>query len=593
MTKINSYILYLVLVASGMLASSCESDFLDKQPDDMLTLEQVFSNRIETERYLRNVYSHLPHEIDIFANFSGVSDEGDMVWSTVQSNNINSGNWSPVAIPYDNFGYYYRGIRSASVFINNVDQCKDCEDYVPESTTVWKAEARSLRAWYYFLLLRKYGPVVLLKEMLPVDTDLPATQIPRSSFDESVDYIISELEQAQLNLPFEITETSEFGKVDQRVVQAMKSRIFLYAASPLWNGNADYANFQNSDGKQLVNTTYDVNKWRKAAEASKALIDMMPVGLFEVIPEGSSTPDPFLSYRNLFFERWNKEVIWARPGSGGSIGWEIHSAPRQVNGYNGNSVTQQQVDAYHMANGKLINEAGSGYVESGFSTANTTYTRAGDWNMYVDREPRFYATVLYNGDIWPFTKNGAIKVELYNTGRSGKAGSHDYSPTGYLNIKFSSPNTDVVNGQYVQQAYIFFRLAEIYLNYAEALNECDPGNPDIAYYVNKVRERGGIPALPTGLSQDQMRERIRHERRIELAFESHRMWDTRRWKIAEATDGGPMWGMNVSQGTSFTDPSFYERTVFENRVFNQKHYLWPIPQSEMDRNKAMVQNPGW
>lgn len=573
-----------------VLTVSC-SDFLDKQPDDMLTIDQVFSDRIEAERYLRNVYSFLPDEMPPWENYSGVSDEGDIIFSWAVSNQMNSGNWSPISVPFDNYGAMYRGIRSASVFINRIDECVECEQFVPGITGQWKAEARALRAWYYFLLMRKFGPVVLLEELIPVDAETSVTQIPRNSFDECVDYVVAELDMAQAGLPAVIENTQEYGRIDQRVVQAMKSRILLYAASPLWNGNTNYSNFTNKDGKALVSTTYDANKWKRTADESKALIDAMPAGLFRK-NDTNGDFDPYLSCRDLFFERWNYEIIWARPSTD-NWNWEKHTALRQLNGYNGGTVTQNLVDAYHMANGMRINDTGSGYVETGFSAADTKYTKAGDWNMYVNREPRFYTTVLYNGDIWPYTAGGVVRAEMYATGRSGKNGSHDYSTTGYLNIKFSSPNSDAMNQRFVQQTYIFFRLGEIYLNYAEALNEYDPGNPDIATYVNLVRERGGIPALPGGLSQDEMRERIRHERRIELALENHRVFDTRRWLIAEDTDGGQMFGMNVSAGTSFSDVEFYQRTAFETRVFTRKHYLWPIPQSEMDRNTEMVQNPGW
>ncbi len=581
---------YIILLLTGVLALSCNKEYLDKQPDDMLTIDQLFQNRTETERYLRNVYSRLPDELTPWTNYTGISDEGDILFVQMSHNAVNLGNWSPLSVPFNDYSGLYQGIRSASVFISKVGECTECEALSVGTTKVWAAEARALRAWYYFLLMRKFGPVVLMKEMLPVDVEASLTQIPRSSFDECVDYIIQELNTAQTDLPAKITDSRELGRVDSRVVQAMKSRILLYAASPLWNGNADFSNFKNADGKQLVSTTYDVNKWKKAADASKVLIDLMPEGLYK--KNVGNVFDPFVSYRDVFNDRFNQEIIWARPSTDG-WNYEKHLAPRQVTGYNGIAATQSIVDSYYMANGKMINESGSGYVETGFSTAATTYTKSGDWNMYVGREPRFYASILYNGDIWPFTGEGQIKVQFYATGASGRNGSHDYTPTGYLITKYISPNSNVRTGQIEMKTYIFFRLAEIYLNYAEALNEHDPGNPDIKKYIDLIHERAGIPGLPSGLSQDQMRERIRLERKIELAFESQRVFDTRRWKIAEQTDNGPMYGMATSKGTSFTDASFYERTVFETRVFQKKHYLWPIPQSEIDRNKAMVQNPGW
>lgn len=592
MFKYKSY-LNILLLAGSVSFFSC-GDFLDKQPDDMLTMDQVFTNEAEAKSYLANVYSYVMDEANPYENLSPVSDEADFVWTGVGANNINNGSWNSTNVPYNTFSRYYRGIRSATVFMNRINECKECDKNNPGITTQFKAEARAIRAFYYYNLMRQFGPVPLLQEAIPVDVQVSETQVPRNSYDECVDYIISELDAAIKDLPLKQSVNTEYGRADQRFAQALKARVLLYAASPLWNGNQDYANFKNSDGKQLVNSTYDANKWKKAADAAKVVIDLMPEGLFKK-NNAAGVFDPYLSYQDLFFDRWNKEVIWARPANDGN-GWQKHAAPRQATGWNGSSPTQQLVDAYHMANGKLIHEEGAGYVEEGFSTATTAFTKPGTWNMYVGREPRFYVSILYNGAEWKYkgaSGTNIIKVELYATGRSGKNGSHDHTETGYLVTKFVSPNSDVQNGRFAPQAWIFFRLGEMYLNYAEALNEVEPGHADIAKYVNLVRERAGLPALPDGLSQVQMRERIRHERRVELAFEGHRLFDTRRWKIAEQTDGGPMYGMNVSAGNSFTDASFYKRSVFENRVFNKKHYLWPIPQSEIDRNKQMVQNPGW
>lgn len=216
--------------------------------------------------------------------------------------------------------------------------------------------------------------------------------------------------------------------------------------------------------------------------------------------------------------------------------------------------------------------------------------------MYVNREPRFYASITYNGCDW--FSNGcanSTKIQMYYNGNSGKkSNTDDYSRTGYLIRKGVHPNSTSCSSKWVQTIGILCRLGEIYLNYAEALNEYSPGNPDILKYVNEIRSRAGIPVLPAGLSQSEMRDRIRHERRIELAFEIHRYFDTRRWKIAEQTDGGDFYGMNINGGAGgFNDATFYQRTVFETRVFQKKHYLFPIPRTEIDKDRRLVQNPGW
>jgi hypothetical protein len=212
--------------------------------------------------------------------------------------------------------------------------------------------------------------------------------------------------------------------------------------------------------------------------------------------------------------------------------------------------------------------------------------------MYCNREPRFYVGITYNGSTWLNTSSssGTITTQFYYTGNSGKqVGGNDYCPTGFCVRK----NCAIGDWRVGNRAWLLLRLANIYLDYAEALNESSPGNSDIAKYVNLIRERAGVPDLPAGLSQDQMRTAIRAERRVELAFEDVRYFDTRRWKIAEQTDGGPLHGMNINSGTSLTDLSFYKRTVFETRVFQKKHYLWPIPQQELNIDKNLVQNTGW
>ena len=220
--------------------------------------------------------------------------------------------------------------------------------------------------------------------------------------------------------------------------------------------------------------------------------------------------------------------------------------------------------------------------------------------MYVNREPRFYASIIYNGADWIYEEDGKPKqtVELYFNGNCGKNGSHDHSATGYLTCKNISPNSDLINWTGVTRSNVMIRLAEIYLNYAECLNEAEntqAARNEAARYVNAIRYRAGIPDLTSTQtdSQSSMREAIRAERRVELAFENFRAWDTRRWKIAEQADGTPLMGMNVDKGENLQDISFYERTVIEKRVFPQKFYLWPIPDDEIIRNNACVQNPGW
>ncbi|RAV31013.1 RagB/SusD family nutrient uptake outer membrane protein [Sinomicrobium soli] len=595
-----------------LLAAGCQSDFLDQVPDDIMTLEEVFSRKDLSESYLANVYNYLRDEAHRTNNtpWDVISDDIDVS----QRNNpyrVNLGNWSAASDYWVFWDHYYKGIRSATTFLNHIDGNEQIlEDREGEKIiTQYKAEARFLRAFFYFELLKQYGPVIILDEEL-IDPDLstedPLMQQPRTPFDQCVDYITAELDLAAEDLPvhFNAQPEQDYGRATQLMCMAVKSRLLLYAASPLYNGNSDYNGFVNPDGTPLMNTSYDADKWKKAADAAR---DVINTGILSLYKEYDSNGDidAFHSYQNLFLEPYNEEWILSR-NSNSLSNYERSLTPRLANGYASMGATQMLVDTYHMANGErpilgyngdgspVINTA-SGYTETGFSEEAEGFTKAHTFNMYVNREPRFYASVIYSGSDWINRSSslGVREIELWYNGESGKGGSHDYSETGYLFRKNVHPDSNPRESRYIARPHVMYRYAEILLNYAEALNEYEPGHPDILEYLNDIRERGGIPGYASGAGQEEMRNRIRRERRIELAMEHLRYFDTRRWKIAEQTDAGPFWGMDVNAGNYATDPAFFKRTVFENRVFRKAFYLFPIPQEEIERNPNLVQNPGW
>ncbi|HLR30890.1 MAG TPA: RagB/SusD family nutrient uptake outer membrane protein, partial [Fodinibius sp.] len=246
------------------------------------------------------------------------------------------------------------------------------------------------------------------------------------------------------------------------------------------------------------------------------------------------------------------------------------------------------------ANGRPINDPESGYQESGFSEfqapgdtdARTTF------NQWVDREPRFYVGITYNGSQWLNTEPQPIVTKTWYGGNSGREiGGNDYTPTGYVVRKHKSVASESTDNTSV----VMLRLAEIYLNYVEALNEYDPGHPGILEYLNRIRNRAGIPEygsdeLEAPSTQEEMRQVIRHERQVELAFEERRYFDTRRWKIAEETADGPIYAMDINASS---ESEFYNKVAFEERVFEPRHYLYPIPQDEINIDENLVQNPGW
>lgn len=620
MKKINLLYILLLLLATG---TSCKKGFLDQLPDDRITIDDVFARRSTTERYLGNVYGYVRSDNRRFSDpWTGASDEVEYLWfrgtntgedAGFRQNSMNIGNWDPAYnFVSDFWGHYYRGIRSASYFIKRVDECVEIlqESNGPEVIKRYKAEARALRAYYYYELIRIYGPVVLIgDDVQDPDAPLSDLQLPRNSMDECVTFIVSEMDKVLPDLPLraeiqfpQTSQTSDFrqlGRLTKGFALAVKARTLLLAASPLFNGNGDYTGMKNEDGKQLISTTADNNKWVQAAAASKAVMDL---GVYKLYTNtGSLTPgqfDPYLSCRDILLKDWNSEVIFARVNN--DIGsWQYEATPRLdgsgIGGGTGAGVTQKMVDAYFMSNGKTIADAGSGYESSGFSTAPVVVTPsltipAGTYKMYVNREPRFYVDITYNGSVWINTTRGTKIVELFYSGNSGRHLGSDYSVTGYVARKNVLPDAAFSSAS---RTLITMRLGEFYLSYAEAQNEA--AGPDATVYaaVNAIRQRAGLPDLEAGLSKDQMREAIRRERRVELSFENHRYYDTRRWKIAETTDNGAFFGLNTNAGTSLTDVTFYQPTVFENRVFQKKHYLFPIPQGEINKVPVLVQNTGW
>jgi len=613
-----------ILYAAGLifLAQGC-SDFLDKQPDDMLSLNEVFAQQAETEQYLANVYSFIPPaegdgNMGFGATYMQISDEADFGYPGIYANyEHNIGNWGPTTDSYNQWRPMYRGIRSASIFIDKVDECQQMS---PELRARRKAEARLLRAYFYFILARQYGPLVIVPDAFEIDANPAALQQAQTPYDDVVNYIVSELDLAMPDLPNRVENVGDMGRVDQLVAKAIKARLLLYAASPLFNGNPDYVQAKNVDGVNLFSQSYDPKKWERAAIAAKEVIDGMPQGLYNPFPS-----DPVKSYMFVFLDRWNQETIWGRKPKNELWDWKWYSdvAPAATGGTSINGTTQQHVDAYFMDNGKLpisgytadgsplINEA-SGYTETGFADANGPIylDRIPRWklgvsNMYVNREPRFYASISFNGAEWinhGVDGNETYYHEFWLGGKDVTLNPDNYAKAGYNIRKFAHPNTVWHTNSSIRRweslLEIFFRLSEFYLNYAEALNEYDPNHPDIFAYVNLIRERAGIPLygssdLPKPVGQQSVREAIRAERRVELAFEDLRIWDTRRWKIAEQTDNGPFYGISVKGGNHLSDPNLYKRMVFETRIFQKKHYLWPIPQTEMERNRKLVQNPYW
>lgn len=635
-----------ILIFLLPLFFSC-NDYLDQVPQDILTLEKTFESRESSLRFLASVYTYMPDEFDQRSVGSGRgqgtsgawvagSDEAEYVWESHGSNIVTNGSLNASSgLVQTYWNKYFKGIRTATILIDNLHLCKLL---YPGDYEQWIAEARAVRAMYYYYLLRLYGPVPILENPLSEQSSTDELQIPRNTVEDVGNYILSELQTSiesglieNIKLSGNHTSADKgLGHIDQAIAKAFKVQTRMLLASDLFNGSVSYySNLSNDDGTKLF-PSYDSAKkrqlWADAAREAREFIDAY-VGrgydLTRIYTDGKL--DPYLSYREAIrgyhSEMTNYsttatsaiEMIHFRIDTPTDI-LQYDRTPKHFGvgraAYEASSAlgaTQEIVDAYFMSNGikpitgyesdqktPIINN-NSGYVEQGFSeqdyldpVTGRLFAPAGVLNAWVNREPRFYADITFDGQRWLNTSEGVVFTSTQYSGNSGKGvgSSNDYTKTGYI-VRKSAPLGNWREGNRVN---ILLRLAQIYLDYAEALNESDPGNPDVLKYLNLIRERAGIPLYGTDLPvPTDIRQAIRDERRVELAFETNRYFDVRRWGIAEQTENKPIHGMNIEENGL----EFFERTVVEDRVFEKKNYFFPLPERDLNVNRALKQNSGW
>lgn len=633
--KIKSLWMCCILVGTSLVSSSCE-DFLDRQEDEKMTFDKIWLSRNTTKQYWLNSMSFLPRYSNSYVGdgeaYLGASDECTIAYDRAYRW-MNFGSWNASAIPYYKFDFYYRGIRECNIFMQNVDRCSD-PLVTKKELEKWKIQSRWARAYYYFLLMRDYGPVFLLgDETLDFSATTESFYRPRNTWDQCVDYVVSEM-TACANDPAMQTQSElakdDWGMATRGACYAVISRLKLYSARDLFNGNTLYHNVKNPvaegfpelSGQNIFPQTYDANKWLQAAEAAHKVFDENTYSLYR-----SPSNDPYANYAGILNETWNSELIFT-DGYVGRFYLGVNTAPTSIGGYGAVGPTQQQVDAYAMNNGRYpitgydtagnpVIDAQSGYSGDEFAKTTWTYpshgwSNFGDYdivapNMYKDREPRFYVTVFWGSSHW-------LHGDAYTTTSFAKGGngniSHDYPKSGYLCNRFYDHRVNSRNSNWGNVTFPEFRLGEIYLNFIEAVLECKkrgvalPGGYEAEAMEKwaELRDRSGmspITEIYPNAGTDELIELCRKERRVELAFERHRFFDTRTWMIATQTDGGPMYGMNTAclledgMKTTETPEGFWQRTVFETRVFKKNHYLYPFAQRELDRNKLLTQNYGW
>lgn len=643
--KINLFksILLFTIILS---ASSC--DFLNNAPDGQITIEMVFNDKTRTEEWLAVAYNRIPDPYtSMMQNYDAYADDysPSAGWETFGWDCISkiTGNWNAnSAWNGDFWGSLPQRIRQAYIFIENAKALPDQKFYEPEVKNM-KAEARFLIAYYYYLLVNTYGAIPLQTTLADFNQQFGELMKGQMPYDDIIHWIDGELKAVSEILPDHYSESQKYGRATSVMALAVRARMLLFAASPLVNGNQDidYINFENNAGEKIFNPEYDHTKWERAAAACKDLITAAHTAGYELYKEynDDGSIDPFMSYSNMSFVEYhqgNKEILFSR--SSCDYGFmEGHAAPRSWGGQGGLGITQSLVDAFFMSNGTspitgytsdrrpILNPV-SGYSEKGFSTtpdrrktkwiygsedAGVTETMntvvpAGNFNMYVNREPRFYVSVYFNG---AYYKSANKVLDFYKGGADGipVTSPWDAPQNGYLLRKRMHPNTNIGNNNNIRpyRPGILFRLAEAYLNYAEALNEWDPSQvSEILHYVNLIRERAGIPTygsgvdqIPAPTGQNDMRDIIRRERRVEFNCEyAIRFDDIRRWKQIDLLKGD-FDGMNAA-GTKKSDTendpdAYFVRKVYITRAFSDKNYWIPIHQNQLDKNPNLRQLPKW
>ena len=557
-----------------LLVNACDS-ILDREVVLSLTEDDVLTLYNNTQSRAVAIYNYLPSGFRCVdgAMMASASDEAEYTLETSSIQMFNVGSWNAKNNP-DGGSWWnnFRGIYLVNHFLANSDNL-DLEMYRLNPDDIgheqyqnrldnikrWKYEVRFLRAYFYFELIKRYGGVPVITR--PVEI---GDSFPRNTLDSCVNFIVKECDDIAWGLPVKYTEQENLGRATRGAVLALKSRVLLYAASDLFNSPEKWASGYANKDLISVKPIDRKERWKRAADAAKNVIDLTDAGY------ALSN-----NYQGVFRSYTDAEIILARR-DGASNDFEKANYPVGYDlGNSGNTPSLNLLDDYEMLDG------------TAFDWNNKNHAA----NPYRGRDPRLAFTILSN-----MTKFNGRPVECWTGGRDGK-GVPRATKTGQYLLKYIDPELNLLEGRTSVHTWVLIRLAEVYLNYIEALNEYQPAHSDIKIYYNKIRQREGIkmPELPDGLDQDAVRQKIRHERRIELAFEDHRLWDARRWMIAADNEMGkgvlniPLRGLEILNRGGV--PS-YSPIEIEKRNFEPKMYLYPIPQGDLDI-AGWSQNPLW
>ena len=551
-TKVWSIPSIILLLFSTVILSSCEMDVLNIPPSDRFTEEAVWTDEALIEAFIGNTYRTLPSGLRYsLYGLSVVTDENNprsnaWAWS-VWAGDLNPDDLREVDYwtgSNERNINYWQPINRTNIFFENIDTEREVE--IDETTlNRMMGEMKVIRAHSYFKLISLFGGVPLITKTFSLEDDF---KLPRNTNVEVMDFVLSELDEAITLLPLDY-DNSDKGRITKGAAMAIKSRALLYRASP------------------LNNPENDQQKWQEAADAAKAVIDLNEYSLAD-------------DYRTMFLEEeiYNDEMIWQRPynqfDSPEAVYVELSLYPNGYNGFGQIHPLHNLVEDYETVNGLLPKD------DPAFDPQNP----------YINRDPRFYATILHDGA--PFQGR---EVETFYPGgldsNEGPVSAWNATQTGYYQLKFANEKIVNPSGNNMSQTpWTFYRFAEILLNYAEASYFL--GDEATArQYINMVRSRPSVNMPEVTESGEALFERIINERRIELVFEEHRWFDVRRWKILPQVADEDRTRMIIRKNPDGTKQ--YEVTFWKEGNFNEANYLLPIPQAEINKNALLEQNPGY
>jgi starch-binding outer membrane protein, SusD/RagB family len=574
-------------LAFCLLVGSCNTDFLDVNPPERMSETVVWSDPVLVEAYVNEIYRGLNHGIRelMIGSFTDESQFIHNYGSTqiVQSNITPSdiGSWTRGDVDEFRWTELYKKIRQINMVLENIDKVPFTNEAMK---TRLKGEVHFLNAFFYMNLVRLHGGVPLVKRTFKLVDDFA---VPRNTLEECIKYIVDQSDLAASLLPVSHSGAN-LGRATKGAALSIKSRMLLYAASDLYNNTSWAGGYAKPELISMSASVSRTVRWQAAKDAAKAVIDL---GIYQL----QDTDSPVKDYTDVFLTKNSREAIFSRYFLK-SRGWEESALPGLANGPNGyhnwggNTPVQELVDDYEMADG----------------TKFSWTTPAHASQPYANRDPRFYASILYDQAPWRPRPSDAVAIDpvgkiiirtvqtasgpVYGLDtRKGPIEDWNGGYSGYYMRKFIDPNVVhefAAAGGNQEAPWHYFRLAEIYLNYAEACLGLTQ-ETEAKTYMNMLRQRAGMPAI-TEIGQALV-DRYRNERRVELAFEQHRYFDVRRWMIAPQALGRNVNGIVINQ--PLTGSVTYERLKLQDRAWNNKMYFLPILQDEMNKNTVLVQNP--